>query len=144
MSKFKIFGLLLATVLALASVSLFTATPVHAVAGDSTSTFWGNASTVGTVITGTTSRKLVIKEIVITAASSGAIVLQEDPSSGSNTTFGQVGLLANVPYSVPVTMLQTGVSGTDGYVTASGSGFQIVSQNAVSNVVSVWVRYALN
>lgn len=150
LSKFKVFGLLLATVLALASVSLFTAKPVHAVAGDSTSTFWGNATTVGTVITGipasgtTPAKRLIIKEIVITAASSGAIVLQEDPASGSNTTFGQVGLLANTPYHVLPSMLQTGVSGTDGYVTATGSGFQIVSQNAVSNVVSVWVRYAVN
>lgn len=154
LSKFKPIALVVAAILALAlSLGVYeykTAKPAHAVSGDSTATFWGNAQTVGTVITGiaasgtTPAKRLIIKEMVITAASSGAIVLQEDPASGSNTTFGQVGLLANVPYNVPPSMLQTGVNGTDGYVTAAGSGFQIVSQNAVSNVVSVWVRYAVN
>ena len=154
LSKLKKRFAVLAAILALASVlgvyEYQTAKPAHAVSGDSTATFWGNASSLGTVITGiaasgtTPAKRLIIKEIVITAASSGAIVFQEDPASGSNTTFGQVGLLANVPYNVPPSMLQTGVNGTDGYVTAAGSGFQIVSQNFVSNVVSVWVRYAVN
>jgi len=116
----------------------------RAAAGDSYATFFGNASTVGTVITGTTSRKIIIKQIIITAQTSVAVVLQEDPSSGSNTTFGQVSLLANQPYEIPTSMLQAGTNGVDGYILASGSGFQIVNQNATSSVISVWVRYALN
>lgn len=117
---------------------------VHAQVGDSYATFFGNGSTVGVVITGTTSRKVIIKQIIITAQTSVAVCLQENPSSGSNTTFGQVSLLANVPYEVPNSMLQAGTGGVDGYVLASGSGLDVLNQNATSSVLSVWVRYALN
>lgn len=148
----KMLGSALACLVVLAALSTalyFPTGRVHAVAGDTTSTFFGNATTVGTVITGTTGKRLVIKEIIVTSASSGTVVFQEDPSTGSNTTFGQVGLLANEPFHVPTSMLQissssTGQNGGDGYVTAAGSGFQVINQNAASAVVSVWVRYALN
>lgn len=149
MSKIKNLFLGVLVAVALAAFGLYRASPVHAVAGDTTATFFGNASSVGTVITGSTGHRLIIKEIIITSASSGTVVLQEDPSSGSNTTFGQVGLIANTPFHVPSSMLQissssTSSNGADGYVTAQGSGFQVLNQNFASSVVAVWVRYALN
>lgn len=120
------------------------AKPVSAAAGDSYATFFGNGSSVGVVVTGVAAKKIIIKQIIITAQSSMAVVLQENPASGSNTTFGQVSLLANVPYEIPNSMLQAGASGTDGYVLATAAGLDVVNQNLGSSVLSIWVRYALN
>jgi hypothetical protein len=135
---------MLALVVGLVSYEMGSAKPVHAATGDSYATFFGNGSTVGVVVTGTTGRKVILKQIIITAQTSVAVVLQENPATGNNATFGQVSLLANVPYEIPASMLQAGTGGVDGYVLASGSGLDIVNQNATSSVISVWVRYALN
>lgn len=140
-------SIMVALVLSVAGFELYFAKPVHASAGDYTATFFGNASTVGTVITATTGKRLIIKEMVITLASSGTLVFQDHPATGSNVTFGQVGLLAAEPFHVPTSMLQSGAGGTggvDGYTTGSGSSFVVVNQNAASIVAAVWVRYALN
>lgn len=142
--KGGVLAALVIVALTVIGVDLYNAKPVHASAGDSYATFFGNGSSVGVVVTGTASRKVIIKQIIITAQTSVAVVLQENPSSGSNTTFGQVSLLANVPYEVPNSMLQAGTSGVDGYVLAAGSGLDVVNQNGTSSVLSIWVRYALN
>ena len=125
----------------LAGYDYYAAKPAHASAGDSLQTFFGNGSSVATVITGVTSRKIIVKQLIITSASSGTVYIQEDPSSGSNTNIVYVGLLANVPYEIPNSLLQTS---TDGYVLGSGSGLAVVNQGNSSSNLSITVRYALN
>lgn len=144
--KKKFLSLLAFVVLAVAFAvpAFMNAKPVHAIAGDSAATFFGSGTSIGTVVTAVSGKRLIVKEMVITSTASTTVVVQEDPSSGSNVTLFQVGVLANTPYNVPTSLLQVGSNGENGYVTASGSAVVVFNQNVASGTISIYVRYALN
>jgi len=135
-------GVLFAVAALIGGFDFYTAKTVKADTGDTFATFFGSAASTGTVISaGTSSQRIILKDLVLTSTTSVTLVVQEHPASGPNITIAQVGLIANTPYRLDATYWNTSPSG---YVTGAGSSIVVVAENLAASTASLSARYSLN
>ena len=165
--KFKTFPLLLATILALASVAAFTAhsmktaEPVYAqtMIPDQTFGFSGSvaASTNAVVVSATTlsariggppaingvttSARIHVKHISVGSTASGVVSFFEHPTSGSDILIFNASVLADVPTEVSSGPTQG--LGANGYLTGVGSSIRVQFNNTTAATVTDTITASL-